>query len=63
MRTRSPRPRTSIPPSTSLIAEPSDKTLQAAKEAWFAARIPYQQTEAYRFGNPIDRRLEQAGAR
>jgi len=34
-----------------LIAEPSDQTLSAAKEAWVAARVPYQQTEAYRFGN------------
>ncbi|WP_425051962.1 imelysin family protein [Psychromarinibacter sp. S121] len=36
-----------------LIAEPSDLTLQAAKEAWLAARVPYQQTEVYRFGNAI----------
>ena len=36
-----------------LIAAPSDATLQAAREAWFAARVPYQQTEAFRFGNPI----------
>ena len=36
-----------------LIADPSEATLQAAKEAWKAARIPYQQTEAFRFGNPI----------
>ncbi|APX25358.1 MAG: peptidase [Rhodobacteraceae bacterium] len=36
-----------------LIAEPSEETLQAAREAWVAARVPYQQTEAYRFGNPI----------
>ncbi|MEM9106305.1 MAG: imelysin family protein [Pseudomonadota bacterium] len=36
-----------------LIAEPSDKTLQDAKEAWLAARVPYQQTEVYRFGNAI----------
>ncbi|SNS89973.1 imelysin family protein [Tropicimonas sediminicola] len=36
-----------------LAAEPSDATLEAAKEAWKAARIPYQQTEAYRFGNPV----------
>ncbi|WP_420838906.1 imelysin family protein [Aliiroseovarius sediminis] len=35
-----------------LIAEPSDATLTAAKDAWLAARVPYQQTEAYRFGNP-----------
>mgnify|MGYP003116459063 FL=1 len=36
-----------------LIASPSDGTLLAAKAAWVAARAPYQQTEAYRFGNPI----------
>ena len=36
-----------------LIAEPSEETLQAAREAWVAARVPYKQTEAYRFGNPI----------
>ena len=36
-----------------LIATPSQATLQAAKNAWKAARIPYQQTEAFRFGNPI----------
>ncbi len=36
-----------------LIAEPSERALQAAKEAWLAARVPYQQTEVYRFGNAI----------
>jgi putative iron-regulated protein len=36
-----------------LIATPSDETLQTARTAWLAARVPYQQTEAYRFGNPI----------
>lgn len=36
-----------------LIANPSDATLAAAKAAWISARVPYQQTEAYRFGNPI----------
>jgi putative iron-regulated protein len=36
-----------------LIAKPSAETLAAAKEAWRAARIPYQQTEAFRFGNAI----------
>ncbi|GHC61309.1 imelysin family protein [Neogemmobacter tilapiae] len=34
-----------------LVANPSDETLQAARTAWLAARVPYQQTEAYRFGN------------
>jgi putative iron-regulated protein len=34
-----------------LIANPSEETLKAAKAAWIAARVPYQQTEVYRFGN------------
>lgn len=36
-----------------LIAKPSAQTLQAARSAWIDARVPYQQTEAYRFGNPV----------
>lgn len=36
-----------------LIADPSEETLKAARDAWIAARVPYQQTEVYRFGNPI----------
>ena len=36
-----------------LIATPSEATLKAAREAWLAARNPYQETEVYRFGNPI----------
>ncbi|QCO57648.1 peptidase (plasmid) [Pseudorhodobacter turbinis] len=36
-----------------LIAAPSDETLAAAKAAWIAARVPYQQTEVYRFGNAV----------
>ena len=36
-----------------LIDAPSAEALQAAKEAWLAARVPYQQTEVYRFGNAI----------
>lgn len=35
------------------LASPSAEGLQAAKDAWLAARVPYQQTEAYRFGNAI----------
>lgn len=35
------------------VAEPSEASFAAAKEAWIAARMPYQQTEVYRFGNPI----------
>ena len=37
----------------SFLASPSAEGLQAAKDAWLAARVPYQQTEAYRFGNAI----------
>ncbi len=36
-----------------LIAKPSDETLKAAREAWIVARVPYMQTEAFRFGNRI----------
>lgn len=36
-----------------LIANPSEETLAAAREAWRASRPSYQQTEAFRFGNPI----------
>lgn len=36
-----------------LLAQPTETNLQAAKDAWIAARHPYQQTEAYRFGNPM----------
>lgn len=36
-----------------LIAAPSDATLLAARAAWIAARVPYQQTEVFRFGNAI----------
>ncbi len=36
-----------------LIAAPSEDTLAGAREAWLAARNPYQQTEVFRFGNPI----------
>ncbi|MFK3771852.1 imelysin family protein [Pseudomonas sp. NPDC089406] len=35
------------------LAKPSDETLKAAKEAWAAARVPYLQSEAFRFGNTI----------
>ncbi|MEM6849283.1 MAG: imelysin family protein, partial [Pseudomonadota bacterium] len=36
-----------------LIANPSEATMLAARSAWLAARVPYQQTEVYRFGNAI----------
>ncbi len=34
------------------VANPTAETQQAAKDAWLAARKPYSQTEAFRFGNP-----------
>ena len=36
-----------------LIADPSAEALETAKAAWLASRVPYQQTEVYRFGNAI----------
>jgi len=36
-----------------LTAEASPQALAAAKAAWLQARVPYQQTEAFRFGNPV----------
>jgi putative iron-regulated protein len=35
------------------LAAPTEDSLRAARAAWIAARIPYMQTEAYRFGNAI----------
>ena len=35
------------------LAKPAEDTLESARAAWRAARVPYQQTEVYRFGNPI----------
>ncbi len=36
-----------------LVETPSEETMAAAREAWLASRVPYQQTEAFRFGNAI----------
>ena len=36
-----------------LVSTPSAETLTAARRAWLEARVPYQQTEVYRFGNAI----------
>lgn len=36
-----------------LVAAPSPQSHAAAKQAWLAARVPYQQTEAFRFGNAV----------
>jgi putative iron-regulated protein len=35
------------------LDKPTENNLRAARGAWIAARIPYMQTEAYRFGNAI----------
>jgi len=38
-----------------LVADPSEESLEAAREAWLAARIPYGQSEVFRFyDGPID---------
>ncbi|WGI26257.1 imelysin family protein [Halomonas alkaliantarctica] len=36
-----------------LLANPTDDTLSAAKQAWLQARVPYQQSEVFRFGNAV----------
>ena len=36
-----------------LIENPSQASLNAARQAWIDARVPYQQTEVFRFGNAI----------
>ena len=36
-----------------LLNNPSEFSLSLARAAWLASRRPYQQTEVYRFGNPI----------
>jgi putative iron-regulated protein len=35
------------------LTEPTEDNLRGARAAWIAARIPYMQTEAFRFGNAI----------
>ncbi len=35
------------------LANPTEENLALSREAWVAARVPYMQTEAYRFGNAI----------
>ncbi len=40
---------------TAFVDAPSDTTLEDARDAWIAARLPYRTTEALRFyGGPID---------
>ena len=46
-----------------LIAEPSAEALQAARAAWLAARVPYQQTEAYPLRQRHRRRVGGQGER
>ncbi|PHQ69648.1 MAG: peptidase [Sneathiella sp.] len=36
-----------------LVNSPSPATLGLARTAWIATRVPYQQSEAYRFGNAL----------
>lgn len=36
-----------------LAATPSQEQLDRTRKAWIAARVPYQQSEAFRFGNKI----------
>ncbi|WP_339079957.1 imelysin family protein [Pseudomonas sp. TMP9] len=36
-----------------LLANPNTDTLNAARAAWLAARVPYMQSEVFRFGNAV----------
>lgn len=36
-----------------LLEAPSAETLAAARQAWLQARVPYQQSEVFRFGNSV----------
>ncbi|PML38812.1 peptidase [Vibrio breoganii] len=36
-----------------LVQSPSEQTLADAKQAWLDSRVPYQQSEVFRFGNPV----------
>ena len=35
------------------LSNPTSENLSLAKSAWLASRIPYQQSEVFRFGNTI----------
>jgi len=39
--------------TAALLATPSEAALKAAQQAWKKARIPYQQSEVFRFGNTV----------
>ena len=46
-----------------LLAAPSAERLEKARAAWITARIPYSQSEVFRFGNPpVDEREGQVNA-
>jgi len=36
-----------------LASTPSNQTLENARQAWIQARVPYQQSEVFRFGNEV----------
>lgn len=36
-----------------LLADPTAANLEVARTAWKMARVPYQQSEVFRFGNPV----------
>jgi len=36
-----------------LVDQPNEKKLESARDAWKAARVPYMQSEVFRFGNAI----------
>ena len=36
-----------------LLTDPNEETLAAARQAWRDARVPYMQTEVFRFGNVV----------
>lgn len=40
------------------LAKPTAESLSAARKAWIEARVPYQQTEGFRFGNKAIDELE-----
>ncbi len=56
-------PRTCDDAIDALVAEPDRAQPGRAREAWRRPRVPYQQTEAFRFGNPHRRRLGGQGQR
>lgn len=39
--------------TNTLLAAPGEGNLTAARQAWKQARVPYQQSEVFRFGNPV----------